>query len=319
MEVRNKTIKMVVAVVAAIYLAQFIGLENPMSTGIITILTLLDTRKASREISKMYLLGLVLAFIIATIIFLLFGFEVWAFGLYLLLFVPIAYRLKVSASIAPVSVLVTHFYIAESLAWTWHLNGILIMLLGSGAAMLANLWMPNQLPELQTKLVEVEDYFRQVLSLIHNRLLQKDMDAAEIKRALEAVETSIGKLRTLAMADYDNQLVNKDDYYIQYTAMRSRQLSILTRIVDSLQSLNLKTEQNQQLAQLFQLTAEEFDQSNSGIDLLAIIGDLYAFYRSSNLPATRQKFENRAILYHILTEFERFLEIKSNFYTQTSQ
>lgn len=316
---RDKTIKMVVAVVAAIYIAQFIGLENPMSTGIITILTLLDTRKASRDQSRIYLSATVLAFVIATIVMALFGYEVWSFGVYLLLFVPLAYRFGLSAAIAPVSVLVTHFYIAESIEWTWHLNGLLIMVIGSGVAMLANLWMPNRLPELQAKLEEVEDNFRQLLALIHDCLLQKDLDAGAINASVEEVETSIDALRQLAVDEYENQLVNRDNYYIRYVDMRSDQLSILKRIVDSLQHINLKTEQNQQLAQLFLLTSQEFDQSNSGAALLETIGELYAFYRKSELPATRQEFENRAILYHILTEFERFLEIKSDFYTQTSE
>lgn len=318
MSVGMKTVKMVVAVVVAIFIAQLIGLENALATGIITILTLLDTRRASREISRVYLTATVLAFGIATIVFWIFGFEVWAFGLYLLLFVPLAYRFKLSAAIAPVSVLVTHFYIAESLVWTWHLNGLFIMLIGSGAAMLANLWMPGQVPLLQEMLGEVEAQFRDILSSIHDRLLENVLDAGRLKSDLKHIESAIDSLNQLALDEYDNQLLTKDNYYIEYATMRSRQLSILERIIDSLPNINLQTEQNQKLAQLFRLTSEEFDQSNSGFDLLTTLSQLYAYYRNTALPQTRQEFESRAILYHILIEFERFLEIKSDFYTQTT-
>ncbi|MBZ6527773.1 aromatic acid exporter family protein [Aerococcaceae bacterium DSM 111021] len=309
-----RTIKITLAAVVAIYIAQFIGLENSLATGIITILTLLDTRKASREISLTYLLATVLAFGIAAVIFLVFGYQVWAFGLYLLIFVALAYRLKLSAAIAPVSVLVTHFVIAESVVWQWQLNGLLIMVIGAGVAILFNLWMPNQKPELQKAVGDIEDNFRIVLELISQRLLENDFDIPLIRTEVDIVNESIEKMRKIAVDDYENQLFNKDDYYIRYADMRLKQLGVLSRMVDSLQHVSLKTEQNKTLGNMFKLTSDEFDQSNSGHSLLKSINELYTFYRSSDLPRDREEFESRAILYHILIEFERFLEIKREFY-----
>lgn len=309
-----RTIKITLAAVVAIYIAQFIGLENSLATGIITILTLLDTRKASREISLTYLLATVLAFGIATVIFLVFGYHVWVFGLYLLIFVALAYRLKLSAAIAPISVLVTHFVIAESVVWQWQLNGLFIMIIGAGVAILFNLWMPNQKPELQKAVSVIEDNFRIVLELISQRLLENDFDIPLIRTEVDFVNESIEKMRKIAVDDYENQLFNKDDYYIRYADMRLKQLGVLSRMVDSLQHVSLKTEQNKTLGNMFKLTSDEFDQSNSGHSLLKSINELYTFYRSSDLPRDREEFESRAILYHILIEFERFLEIKREFY-----
>lgn len=314
MRLELRTIKITLAATIAIYIAQFVGLENSLATGIITILTLLDTRKASRQISFTYLTATVLAFAIATIIFLIFDFQVWAFGLYLLCFVPIAYRLSLSAAIAPVSVLVTHFVIAESVAWHWQLNGLLIMAIGAGMAILFNLWMPNHKPKLQEAVQEIETQFRVVLELINQRLLTKEFDIPLLREEVNFVEKSIESMRELALYEYDNQMFNKDDYYIRYSEMRSKQLSLLRRMVDSLQHINLKIEQNKTLANMFKLTADEFAQTNSGKGLLESISVLYGFYRSSELPKNREEFENRAILYHILIDFERFLEIKHDFY-----
>lgn len=314
MRLELRTIKITLAATIAIYIAQFVGLENSLATGIITILTLLDTRKASRQISLTYLMATVLAFAIATVIFLIFGFQVWAFGLYLLCFVPIAYRLSLSAAIAPVSVLVTHFVIARSVAWHWQLNGLLIMVIGAGMAILFNLWMPNQKPKLQEEVQEIENQFRVVLELINQRLLTKEFDLPMLREEVNFVDKSIESMRELALYEYDNQMFNKDDYYIRYSEMRSMQLSLLRRMVDSLQHINLKIEQNKTLANMFKLTADEFAQTNSGKGLLESISVLYNFYRSSELPKNREEFENRAILYHILIDFERFLEIKHDFY-----
>ncbi|XJS10765.1 aromatic acid exporter family protein [Aerococcaceae bacterium WGS1372] len=309
-----RTLKITLAVIVSIYIAQFIGLENSMATGIITILTLLDTRQASRRITLTYSIATVIAFAIASLIFYSLGFEVWTFGLYLLIFVPITYRLKLSAAIAPISVLVTHFVIAESISLSWQLNGALIMLIGGGTALLFNLWMPNKKPEIQSKLQEIEENFRVVLELISQRLMQKESYGPIIQKELNEIDRCIEELYAMALEDYENQLFYKDDYYMGYAQMRSKQASVLRRMLDSLQHLNLKTEQNTTLANMFKITSEEFKQTNSGSGLLENISELYKFYRATELPKDRQEFENRAILYHILIEFERFLDIKHQFY-----
>ena len=39
------------------------------------------------------------------------------------------------------------------------------------------------------------------------------------------------------------------------------------------------------------------------------------YYEQQELPATRQEFENRSMLYHILEDMKSFLEIKKKFVT----
>lgn len=314
MSIGLRTLKISLAVVVSIYAAQFIGLENAMAAGIITILTLLDTRQASRRITLTYMIATVIAFGIASLIFYVLGYEVWTFGLYLLIFVPIAYRLKLSAAIAPISVLVSHFVVAQSISLAWQLNGVLIMLIGGGTAILFNLWMPNKKPEIQSKLHEIEERFRLVLELISQRLLHKESYGPSIQKELNVIDHCIEELYEMALEDFENQLFYKDDYYMSYALMRSRQANVLRRMLDSLQHLNLKTGQNTTLANMFKITSEEFKQTNSGSGLLESISELYTFYRSTDLPKDRQEFENRAILYHLLLEFERFLDIKHQFY-----
>lgn len=314
MSIGLRTLKISLAVVVSIYAAQFIGLENTMAAGIITILTLLDTRQASRRITLTYMIATVIAFGIASLIFYVLGYEVWTFGLYLLIFVPIAYRLKLSAAIAPISVLVSHFVVAQSISLAWQLNGVLIMLIGGGTAILFNLWMPNKKPEIQSKLHEIEERFRLVLELISQRLLHKESYGPSIQKELNVIDHCIEELYEMALEDFENQFFYKDDYYMSYALMRSRQANVLRRMLDSLQHLNLKTGQNTTLANMFKITSEEFKQTNSGSGLLESISELYTFYRSTDLPKDRQEFENRAILYHLLLEFERFLDIKHQFY-----
>jgi Predicted membrane protein len=52
------------------------------------------------------------------------------------------------------------------------------------------------------------------------------------------------------------------------------------------------------------------------VSLLEDIDKLYKVFRDSELPKTRKEFESRAILYYILTDFEKFLLLKRDFYVE---
>ena len=143
MSLTLRTIRISVSAMLAIMVAMIIGVENPLAAGIIAILAVLNTRLQTVKRAFEYFFSTILAFTIATAIFLIFDFSVYSFGIYLAIYVPLAYTLKVDAGIAPCSVLVTHFIIAGSVSWQWHLNGLLIMVIGLVFALLANFWNPS--------------------------------------------------------------------------------------------------------------------------------------------------------------------------------
>lgn len=57
--------------------------------------------------------------------------------------------------------------------------------------------------------------------------------------------------------------------------------------------------------------AVHFHEGNDCSALLEQLESLYAAYRQDELPDTRESFENRAILYSILTELQSFLWIEA--------
>ena len=49
--------------------------------------------------------------------------------------------------------------------------------------------------------------------------------------------------------------------------------------------------------------------------LLSELERLHHYYEQQPLPVTRQEFENRSMLYHILEDMKAFLDIKKDFIT----
>ncbi len=316
MSLTLRTIRIAVSAMLAIMVATYIGLENPLAAGIIAILAVLNTRLQTIQRAFEYLFSTLLAFAIATVIFLVFDFSVFSFGVYLALYVPLAHQLKVDAGIAPCSVLVTHFIIAGSVSWQWQINGLLIMVIGLVFALLANFWNPSYSSQLEEKMEEIEKQMSLTLFLMEKRLLEGNHSTGRIKTELDDLCDEVEEFEDLALIEYENSQFarTQKDYYVRYGQMRTRQYEILSRITDSLDYIQTNTEEHKILASIFGETAETLNVSNPGIALLEQIGDLYRVFRDSELPDSRDEFESRAILYSILTDFEKFLELKRDFY-----
>ena len=83
--------------------------------------------------------------------------------LYLAVYVPLAYKLGWEIGITPSSVLVSHLLIQQSTAPALLLNELLLFLIGTGFALLVNLYMPSREKEIQHYHTLVEEKLRDVL------------------------------------------------------------------------------------------------------------------------------------------------------------
>ncbi|GEK88333.1 Uncharacterized membrane protein YgaE, UPF0421/DUF939 family [Alkalibacterium putridalgicola] len=313
MTIKLKTIKIVLATLISIVIAQLLSLEYPLAAGIIAILSVLDTKKESITTAFQRLASTLVAFFIASVIFYLFGFSVLTFSLYLLFYVPVAYRYNLQSGIAPCSVLVTHFVTAGSIAVYWQINGLLLMGIGAAVAILFNLWMPSYEEDLNQKVELIEEELRQFLSLFYSYLLGEAAHRALNNKA-RSLASLIDETETIALMDFENQLVNNSDYYIKYVQMRERQLDLLKVMIENITAVRLETDQNTALAELFDEISKQLHEKNTGLSLLERISVLYRHFRQSKLPETREEFESRAILFQILRDIERFIEIKRDFF-----
>lgn len=318
MSVFQRTIRITVSALLANFVAMLIGLENPYAAGIIAILAVLNTRKETFDRVKEYSGSTILAFAIATGVFYIFGYSIYSFAVYLAVYVPLAYFLKVDAGIAPCSVLVTHFLIAESISWAWQINGLAIMFIGLFFALLANFWIPSHNQKIEMMVVDIEKQISLILFLLEKRLLEGSKNRERIQQELKDLCKQTIELEKIAFIEYDNRDFSDDSesYYIKYAQMRQRQYEIVNRITNSLDNVLPNTDENRILASIFGETAEQLDETNTGIELLGYISNLYRVFRDSSLPKSREEFESRAILYNILTEFEKFLELKRDFYQE---
>ncbi|HEL1644884.1 TPA: aromatic acid exporter family protein [Streptococcus suis] len=312
MSLSLRTIKLIFATVLAISLATALGLSYATAAGIIAILSVLDTRKSSFKMARNRLFSILLALTIAVLTFALFGFGIWTLGIYLALYVPLAYRFNWEAGIAPSTVLVTHLLLEQDISLIFLGNELTLFLIGAGLALLFNLYMPSQEKKIQAYHDQVEDLLKQILLRFEAFLLNGDgRNEAEL---ITQLDQTLAQALKVVYLDRHNQLFQQTNYQVHYFEMRAAQNKILRTMAGNINKCLLEGRENVILSSLFERAAQQLSRENSAKELLLDIELFHATFRERPLPQTREEFETRATLFQLLHDMEAFIRLKVDFY-----
>ena len=307
-----RTIKTAVGATLAMLISESLGLNYALSAGIITVLSVQNTKRKSLETGLARLNSTLLALGISCLMFTLFGFNSVAFGIYLLIFIPLAVKFKLSDGIAVSSVLVTHV-LGEgtiSLAILW--NEVMLMVIGAGIAILFNLYMPNMIAQIKKDQDEIEEHFRTVLFCLANTTRSQAV-AIDEEELFESLERHLDQARTRAERNRQNYFLEEMTYYVQYMEMRAMQYQVLTNMRQTLGKVMMTVEQSNLLADLTEHIANSLHEFNTADELIQETQTVLICCRNQELPKSREEFENRAMLFQYLNDVMHLLEIKRQF------
>lgn len=312
MKIGLRTIKTVIASVLAILIATQLHLLYATAAGIIAILSVGNTKKTSLKSGLGRVLSLGLAIILSFICFTTLGFHPWAFGIFLLVFIPLSVRFNLADAIVVNSVLITHFLVEKSFSWQMILNETMLMTIGVGLALLLNLYMPDNEKQLKEDIKAIEEDFRTIIFAMAAHLNLEKM--APLDDACLDLRSKLRAALNQAHIHQKNQWISEEDYYSEYFSMRLAQLKILRDMVNLLIEIDIDGLFVDELRKVLISTAENFAEENDGKLILWQIEAVYQNYRQKPLPQTREEFENRALLFQFLQSFRSFVEIKAIFY-----
>lgn len=301
----------------AIFIADRLGLLYSASAGIITLLTIQNTRKETIYIALKRILGFIVATVVAYLVFTNIGYRVMAFGLFLLIFVTLSNLLDIQVGITMNAVLVTHFLVEKSMDIALIKNEAMLLLVGMGIGILMNSFMTSNLEKIKADQKIVEDKMRKVLTCMAMMLEGKE-DCNYVRA--ENYAMNFGKLNDLidnllskAYEDAGNTLIGETRYRISYLEMRRRQVSILKDIRFNIEEIHDVLPEGIKISNFINKMSAEFTESNNVKDLLVELDELFKYFSRAELPRTRKEFENRAILFIILKDLEYFLKVKRSF------
>ena len=108
-----KILKIAFGGTVAILIADILHLKYSVACGIITLLTIQDTKRETIQVAFKRFVSFLMAAGLAFILFTLFDFRVIVFGLFLLFFVGLSIIFDIKEGISVNAVLTTHFLIEK--------------------------------------------------------------------------------------------------------------------------------------------------------------------------------------------------------------
>lgn len=292
----------------AILIADRLGLVYSASAGIITLLTIQNTKKETIIIALKRIVAFLVAVIIAYTMFGVFGYTSIAFGGFVFVFVAVCNIFGLQDGISMNAVLTTHFLIEQNMNISFLINEISILVIGMSIGITLNLIMPRNKDKLEKEQKILEEHIRSTL-----REMSNIIKGQEVYIDFNKLDKRLENLLKKAYEDAGNRFLSDTKYLISYLEMRKTQVSVLKNIQDDINKINKILPQSHLVAEYMEKVGDCFHELNDVKKLLTELESLYEYFRNEKLPVSREEFENRAILFSILKDMEYFLEVKRNF------
>lgn len=316
----------------AILLADWLGLAFSPSAGVITLLTIQNTKKETIFVAARRILAFVLANALAYLIFNGFGYTAIAFGGFIFLFVAVCTILGLQDGISMNAVLMTHYLIEKRMNLALIFNEIALLFIGMGLGILLNLIMPRNREWIRREQKALEEEMKNILREMGEALRHKDACLLQKKDSTDKDKADFNEIRIKhtpvdfrgfekmlemlikrAYEEAGNTFFADTKYQVSYFEMRKLQMNVLKDISEKIDQIPVLLNQSIPIAGYFGIIADSFHERNNVNGLLEELNRLYQYFKNEKLPETREEFEYRAILFQILKELEYFLLIKRNF------
>lgn len=289
-----------------------LGLNYYTSAGIITLLTLQDTTKETIVAAFKKVGIFFLSVLIAFLIFKVFSYNPFAYGMFLLVFISSCHFIKVYDAIPINAVLVTHFLLEENMSLETITNEGLLMIIGAGIGILLNIYIPSNVRYIKKQQKIIEKGFIDILNSISDLISNKN-ESPSIEECFESLKLDISRGLDQAQANKNNTFFKENRYFTQYMELRCQQFSVLEEIYSKIKTLSTVPAQAHEVAFFIKEISQSFSESQIAKGLLDSLEDLLLKFKESSLPITREEFENRAILYMLLMDLKVLLRMKKNF------
>ncbi|EJO5347525.1 aromatic acid exporter family protein [Clostridium botulinum] len=307
-----RTLKTAIGATIAMTIAGALGLKYSVAAGIITILSIQNTKRKSLNVAIQRMVACLLALVIAAVLFSVLGHNSIVFGLFLLIFIPVAVKFNLQEGIVVNSVLASHILVEKYVSINLFFNEIALMLIGAGVALLFNLYMPSIENEIVEDQMYIEEKMKEILIHMSKALRELSVSLHEDK-LFNDLEKRLLKAKKRAYINLNNYFLLDVSYYTAYMEMRIQQFETLKKMRQHFHKFFMTYEQTEMISDFTKKVADFLHEENTGEQLLLDLENLKESFKNMDLPTTREEFENRAFLFQFLNDIEQFLIIKNQF------
>jgi uncharacterized membrane protein YgaE (UPF0421/DUF939 family) len=316
MRLFHTAIKMSLVGVIASLVAFSLSLEYYLTAGILAILSIHLTKRDSLQISLRRLIDAFYGLILATLMFIAFGYSFLVFSIFVFIFAYTSWVLKISEGIVPALVLVTHLLIKGSFDGGLLLNEFLLITIAVAIASLFNIIYPTSSEKTLDSYVKTIDQLVRDHLFMLSILLKDPEYHDEYYRHYAMLNKKISETIDIVELVDKDLLFQNDHSYLSYFHMRKEQTNYIRHMYQ--QALKIKTLHPfaLEISTFVKELTNDIGIYNKAIFQLKKLDQLQQTYKEASLPETREEFEIRAMLYQILNEIESLLMVKVEFHHQ---
>lgn len=348
-----KSVKIAVAALLSLFIAGELGLKYSATAGIITVLSIGNTKRETLKSAANRGMAYVCALILAAVCFRGLGYTLPAFAVYLFFFAFVCMAADWREAITTDSVLITHFLNEGNMGPQMMVNETLLFVIGAGVGILVNLHLHSKEADFEKLADEVDERIKEILRRMAEWLRSLNegeacdgsisdgiktwscggemfADCGEVNsdenrhgmyenehgvgnQCFPDLEDTIRRAKLCAAANYNNSLFREDTYQLDYIRMREQQTVVLKGICQNIERIDYLPKQAVKVAALFRDVEQAYHKYNTVEGLLARLQELLEEMKQEKLPESRAEFEARAILFYILVQMEELLMIKRRF------
>lgn len=321
MEIRNRwgkgmllAAKTAVGSSAAIYIAGLLELNYASSAGIITLLTLMTTKWETVRLSFLRLITFLITTVLAWLIFPHLQSKWIAFGLVILLITFISDYLGMRPTLSVNVVAATHFMTDQAITLSAVYNELMLVLIGIAFALILNLFHfnRNRKKYIIDGMRYVEENLQSIMRELANYLL-KQQSERRVWEEIPVLEQKIREYRQEAEEYQFNTFQTHTRYYSDYFEMRLSQCHMLASLHHEIKRMRSMPKQAEIVADYMHYLAEFVIERNEPDAQFEYLNRIFEKMEKEDLPVTREEFESRALLYHVLMDIEEFLNFKKDF------
>ncbi len=307
-----KAFKIALAAVLSILTANLLGLRYAVTAGIITVLSIQNTKRETLKTARNRGLAFLCALVLAFLCYSLFGFRVGAFIVYLFFFALLCLCAGWVEAIAMDSVLISHFLTEQDFGAGMLVNELLLFAIGTFFGILINLHLRKKEDEFDRLSRQVDDEIRGIVHRMSENLRRADKTGYN-SDCFVRLEDKIGMAKECALRNWNNTLWSQTFYELDYIRMRENQSRVLRNVYDSIILIRMLPSQTMQVADFFEEICAQYHRDNDVEELLQRLEDMLSDMKQENLPGSREEFEARSLLFYTLMQLQEFLRLKNRF------
>lgn len=309
-----RALKIAVGSCISIILAEWFHLEFASSAGIIALLTIVETKRKTLKLSLVRMISFLVTVCYAWIIFTHVNKTWLTYGVFILLLTGTCYIMDWKETISVNAVIGTHFWSTGIMGKPEILNEFYLVLIGITVAIILNMVHGNQ--SQKKRIVEdmryIEQRLQEILGEISQYLHSKNVRGIAWED-IKKLEAHLERALERAYHYKENNFAAHPEYYIQYIEMRLNQCNILYNLHAEMRKIRELPEQAIPIANYIDYMKNYIMEMNMPEKQLERLHQMEEEFRRSPLPVSRNEFEARAMLYHIMMDLEDFLLYKKRF------